>query len=958
MSQVIAVVAATDGEVAVITANGAARTVAAGDYLYAGDMLRTAPGAFIELGLGDDDFFLLGENQQLQVTPDILTPQDSDVTEHAIQRDSADDILALLEGEGDLLEQLEVTAAGIEGGQGSSGGSFVRLSRIVENIDPVSFNFSSFIEPAALLAGFEDDAVTNHSPEIANDGSIATGTVVEAGHLRDGTPAPGVPVASGQLAAVDIDFGAVLTWSIQGANSDTYGSFTLDPSSGEWRYQLDNSLPATQGLKEGESVTQQYLVRVTDEFGAYDEQVVTVTIHGTNDAPVAVADSASVTEDGTQTAGSGINNTTSIVRGNVLTNDTDVDQGDNREVTGVSSGSHSSASGSVGAVINGLYGTVVINADGTYSYHLDNSKPQVQALADGQTVNDIFTYTIKDAAGAISTTTLTITVQGTNDAPVISLATGDSDQAALTETSSAQGDTGLQTTGTLTLTDVDTRDIVTTSVLGVSTTGSYAGAVPSDSALLQMLQVSGALNNTQQTGKINWAFNSGAENFNFLPEGETLVLTYTIQARDSSGTATSGSNLQTITITVTGTGTDEPGSIGNVTHSVKEDHSLSGNLFDEAGKQDPDSGEYLAVTGFTVDGMSGNFAPGTTVDIVLGGSSNVIGSLTLNADGSYSFTPVENYSGPVPQITYYANSGNKPVGSATLNLTVTPVSDAPDLGNISNNVVTFEGSAVALGFNAPLVTDNIDKNGTADGDNPELLGLIILAGIPAGVQLHYGDNIFIASGRPLIIKLTDVSNQLPVLGPYDIGMTTAQFEALKILPDTDSHQDFKVTMKVTSYEVDNAGKPLSGVPGATAIKEVMVDVDAAVDSAGSFMLTTPAGDLAGHEDQALAADTFAWLLAEQGSAAPATETILNFSTNEGDVLDLRDLLPGTTSENITDYLSLSKAGNDSVLSVQQADQGGVTQQIVLQDVDFSSFGSTESEILNALISQGNIRIDN
>ncbi|WVT76284.1 VCBS domain-containing protein (plasmid) [Sinorhizobium chiapasense] len=54
---------------------------------------------------------------------------------------------------------------------------------------------------------------------------------------------------------------------------------------------------------------------------------------------------------------------------------------------------------------------------------LDNLNPSVQALRDGQTATDVFSYTNEDNHGASSTTTLTVTVTGTNDAPT---AEGDS----------------------------------------------------------------------------------------------------------------------------------------------------------------------------------------------------------------------------------------------------------------------------------------------------------------------------------------------------------------------------------------------------------------------------------------------------------------------------------------------------------------------------------------------------
>ncbi|SUD91833.1 Protein of avirulence locus involved in temperature-dependent protein secretion [Psychrobacter phenylpyruvicus] len=62
----------------------------------------------------------------------------------------------------------------------------------------------------------------------------------------------------------------------------------------------------------------------------------------------------------------------------------------------------------------GAYGTFSVNENGNWSYALDNGKPEVQALREGQTVEDIFTVTSKDGTG---TGTVTVTITGTNDQP-------------------------------------------------------------------------------------------------------------------------------------------------------------------------------------------------------------------------------------------------------------------------------------------------------------------------------------------------------------------------------------------------------------------------------------------------------------------------------------------------------------------------------------------------------------
>jgi VCBS repeat-containing protein len=75
------------------------------------------------------------------------------------------------------------------------------------------------------------------------------------------------------------------------------------------------------------------------------------------------------------------------------------------------------------------------------------------------------------------------------------------------------------------------------------------------------------------------------------------------------------------------------------------------------------------VTGFSVGGR--NFAPGQAA--VIAG----VGTLTLNRDGSYSFTPAANYNGPVPAVRYTVADGEGGTDTSTLTLNVTPVNDPP-----------------------------------------------------------------------------------------------------------------------------------------------------------------------------------------------------------------------------------------------------------------------------------------
>ena len=110
------------------------------------------------------------------------------------------------------------------------------------------------------------------------------------------------------------------------------------------------------------------------------------------------------------------------------------------------------------------------------------------------------------------------------------------------------------------------------------------------------------------------------------------------------------------------------------------------------------------------------------------------------------------------------------------------------------------------------------------------------------------------------------------------------------------------------------------------------------------------------------ADTFNFDNIDNGAA----DTVVDFTPDEGDVLDLSDLLVDESEETIEDYLSIafSSDGENTIITVN-ADGGssGETQTITLQgwsssDWDAAGYNtSTADTLLNDLVSQGKIDID-
>ena len=195
----------------------------------------------------------------------------------------------------------------------------------------------------------------------------------------------------------------------------TYGAVTINATGG-YSYTLDNTDPQTQALTQGQAVSDVFSYTVVDAFGATSTANLTIAITGTNDGPTANADSNA----GDPVVESGVNpgNTPfpgdGSAAGNVLANDTDPDTG---ETATLAVSAVNGVGGNVGAAVVGTYGAVTINATGGYSYTLDNTDPQTQALTQGQAVSDVFSYTGGGTFGATSTANLTIAITGTNDGP-------------------------------------------------------------------------------------------------------------------------------------------------------------------------------------------------------------------------------------------------------------------------------------------------------------------------------------------------------------------------------------------------------------------------------------------------------------------------------------------------------------------------------------------------------------
>ncbi|MBD3808520.1 MAG: cadherin-like domain-containing protein, partial [Epsilonproteobacteria bacterium] len=354
---------------------------------------------------------------------------------------------------------------------------------------------------------------------------------------------------TGSLTFTDVDLTDTHSISVTATSVDPLGTLTPTVSTDttgsglggviDWTYTVPAA--SLEYLSKDETKDETFTVTLSDINGATVDRTITVTITGTNDVPVVSETdvTGAVTEMGTP-----VGNITDS--GSLTFTDVDLLDSHTISVTATSLGALGTLTPSISA------DTTSVGIGGVINWTYSVNAALVEYLAEGETKVETFTVTLDDGEGGTVDRIVTVTILGTNDAPMITVVPADDSASA----SINEADAALVVSDTLTLGDIDTTDTVNVAKLDtLSVGGTYAGALPSDAVLKAMFSVTGDLDNTQQyePNGITWTFDSGTEYFDFLAVGETLTLTYQVQAIDDSGAANNTSNIQDITITITGT---------------------------------------------------------------------------------------------------------------------------------------------------------------------------------------------------------------------------------------------------------------------------------------------------------------------------------------------------------------------------------------------------------------------
>ncbi|WED25381.1 VCBS domain-containing protein [Vibrio sp. DW001] len=365
--------------------------------------------------------------------------------------------------------------------------------------------------------------------------------------------------AGGRLQVMDPDHDQSYLQA-ETVNTAHHGQFKIS-ANGRWNYTIDNSIDEVQKLGAGESFTETHTVHSLDGTAS---QLLTVTVQGTNDAPVV---SAQVK------LAPGIEDTDiQLNKSDLLSNATDIDHNDigHLNITNLVAD----------------HGVIVDNKDGTFNFHPDtNYNGQVH-----------FSYDVIDGHSGVAHTGASTTLTAVNDTAVFSV----NDTGSVKEDVHVQGDSQhtVAVSGVLIVSDPDSGEsefVANRNVHAVSD------------------QFGGDLS-IGRAG--DWTYSVPNNNLNRLAEGEKHQVTYEVVSR--------GGDKHQIVITVVGTN-DDPilsvtqttpttGTLTDTDVDVKDTHTFS--VVSSTGQfgslsVDPDSGTYVYTANSSVAGMTYNSATHT-----------------------------------------------------------------------------------------------------------------------------------------------------------------------------------------------------------------------------------------------------------------------------------------------------------------------------------------------------------
>ena len=396
--------------------------------------------------------------------------------------------------------------------------------------------------------------------------------------------------------------------------------------------------------------------------------------------------------------------------------------------------------------------------------------------------------------------------------------------------------------------------------------------------------------------------------------------------------------------------TQVPGSL-----QVKEDGSLS---LTGISVKDVDAGsapismvlrvEHGVLTLLGAAGAVSVQGAGTSVVTLVGSLDDLNGLLA----GNLHYEPARDFWGQDNLSITTSDQGNTGAGgvltdSAQIAIQVTAEPDDPQLGVGTHDILALQGAWVPLNLSASVVNP-------APGE----LSVRIQNLGSAQVVDEHGQSVGHADGNDWLLPMDQsVPIYLKDLPAGDHALTLSAESSLG--GGTLSSATETITIHSQSgHDLlgSDQGDWLFGSSGNDRLLGGMGD-DVLRGGQGNDILTGGAGS-----------DLFVWGSGDEGTTASlAIDTITDFRPQEGDRIDLADLLKGVTDSSVDGLLghlqaSVTSTGNglsDVSLSVSPAGDGNVTQQITLKDVDLSGWnlsGSSSHDILQSMLDQHSLII--
>lgn len=537
----------------------------------------------------------------------------------------------------------------------------------------------------------------------------------------------------------------------------------------------------------GDATFDDFAIVITDQDG--DSSNGTLVIDIVDDVPTARADVDSVTEDAATSADGNVLTGVGGVDANGTDGVADTQGADGASVTSVAFGA---TAGTIGGSTAGEYGTLTLNADGSYSYVLNNSDPRIQGLDGDETLTEIFTYTITDGDGDARTTTLTITINGSDDPITINGLNIEGPELVVDDDDLPDGSSpnapALTKTGSFTVNGVD--GIASIKVGGTEV---FVGqTITTASGTFTITAISSPADGNADSITISYSFTLNDNTTHPGGAGENSITeSFEVVVTDTDGST----DTDFIDVRI----------IDDVPTAVNDTDSIA------AGEFGPATGNVIT-DGEGDGGADTRGADGASVTAIVGAVAGTVGSttaglygvLTLNADGSYSYVRNAGTPGGVSDVfTYTITDSDGDTATATLTIAI---ADATPLAG-PNAAVLLDDDALA-GGNAGGTGDDVDAANltgmlAASGGDGPLSWAYQLGGAPAGfTYTANGSGIDVFQGATKVLAIT-------------LNTATGAYTVTQLAPivhasgSAENNQGFTISYNVTDTDGDASSGTLT-----------------------------------------------------------------------------------------------------------------------------------------------------